>query len=169
MIVQSDQAKGKKRRILSPKLGPQGGGKKGANLGHFELLSRIKRRGRSESRRFAESISKKEILRGPLRNSASSAFTPTPQSKKDGAPSGCWSAVVRICDHPSGLARSFSKRKSTAPRGRRVGRRRSNIQVSGPPLLTKTSERPHCNDRRKDFYNNFWPPSRIATQCKAPR
>jgi hypothetical protein len=80
-----------------------------------------------------------------------------PQSKRWG-PIGPWAMVVRICDHPRNLARSFSKRKSTTHRGRRVGRRRSKIQVSGPPLLTKTSERPHCSDRRKEFYNDFWPP-----------
>ncbi len=40
-------------------------------------------------------------------------------------------------------------------------------QSNGPPLLTKTSERPHCSDRQKDFSNYFWPPR--MTLAKAQR
>ncbi len=98
---------------------------------------------------------------------SNSAFRNPHSAIKRWGPIGPWAMVVRICDHPRNLARSFSKRKSSSTVGDASADvdRRSKSQARhfspGPANTT------HYSDRRREFYNDYWPPWDLTVGCIA--
>ncbi len=85
-------------------------------------MVRIKRGGRGESLRLAESLSKKENLRGPLRDSATSALNPLAFQNADSL-------------HYSDLQKSFSNDfwplgPDVSPRNTRITRKQNRYRDS---------------------------------------